>query len=82
VVFRDVYVTEYGAMPAAEIGLSEAAVGHGFAANNDVPHGRMMSVDTDSDLEIAISAILGGFFGAHVDLGAAAVCPGWNRCWT
>jgi hypothetical protein len=68
VEFGHVHVTKDGAIAAAEIGLSETAVRHGLAADEDVPHGAIMALGTDSCTEIDAGARFGALFGADVDL--------------
>jgi hypothetical protein len=69
VEFAHLHVAEDGAM-ASKIGLSKAAVRHGLAADEDVPHGGMMAVGTDSCLEIDVRTMFGALSCTGVDLEA------------
>ena len=55
---------------ASKIGLSKAAVRHGLAADEDVPHGGMMAVGTDSCLESDVRTMFGALSCTGVDLEA------------
>ena len=69
VEFAHIHVAEDGAM-ASKIGLSKAAVRHGLAADEDVPHSGMMAVGTDSRLEIDVRTMFGALSCTGVNLEA------------
>jgi len=66
-VFRHIHVTKQGAV-AAEVGLSKSAVRNGLAADEDVRHGAIMTLGTDTCFEIDGRATFGVIFCARVDL--------------
>jgi hypothetical protein len=66
---RHIHVTEERSI-AAEIGLGDAAVRNGLAADEGFPHRAIMALGTDSCAEIDARAMFGAIFCAGVDLEA------------